>query len=190
MANNIIIVNDDIRLELPKDKWAKKIYNIVDEQRAYLREWLPWVDKTTSISYIRTFLRESILFNRGGQRFTTFIFYKEELVGSISYVRINKEHQRGEIGYWLRKDFQGKGIITQSCAVLVKYGFTKLNLRRIEIRILDGNTRSMQIPIRLGFQHEGTMRDNAKLYKKFYNMELFSIIRSEWEALNLTISNS
>lgn len=174
-----IVVNDDIILRLPQDKWAKKIYAIVDSQREYLRQWLPWVDRTTSIHYIKTFLRESILFNKGGQRFTTFIFHNNELVGSISFVRINKEHQRGEIGYWLRRDFQGHGIVTKSCIALVDYGFKTLNLQRIEIRILSGNKKSMGIPQMIGFRHEGTLRDNVKLYDTFHDVELFSMIRSD-----------
>ena len=178
---NPIIVDDDISLQPPSDRLAAAVFGIVDTQREYLREWLPWVDKTTSVNYIRTFLRESSLFNRGGQRLTTFIFYQRQLVGSISFVRINKEHQRGEVGYWLHRDFQGRGIITRSCAAIIDYGFRQLNLQRVEIRILVGNDRSRKIPGRVGCQHEGRLRRQVKLYNDFYDVDLFAIIRPDWE---------
>ncbi|MFK7936977.1 MAG: GNAT family N-acetyltransferase [Saprospiraceae bacterium] len=169
----------------PEREWAKTIYQIIDEQRDYLGEWLPWVERTTSLQYIRTFLRESILFNAGGQRFTTFIFYENQLVGSIGFVRVDKQHQCGEIGYWLHRDFQGKGIITKSCRGLIAHGFRVLNLQRIEVRILAGNDSSMPIPLKVGFQHEGTLRAAAKLYEQFYDVNLFGITRKDWESKNL-----
>lgn len=175
-----IIVDSEIVLRTPQQRWAQIIYEIINQQRNYLAEWLPWVDKTTSEQYIRTFLRESILFNGGGQRFTTFIFYKRQIVGSIGFVRIVKAQECGEIGYWLHRDFQGKGIMTKSCQALVNYGFQQLELQRIEIRILVGNQRSMSVPLRAGFQYEGTLRAGAKLRERFYDVKLFSVIRSDW----------
>lgn len=179
-----IIVNAQVVLRPPQQQWAKGIYQIIDHQREYLGKWLPWVDKTTSVEHIRTFLRESILFNAGGQRLTTFIFYKDRLVGSIGFVRLDKTHKTGEIGYWLSQEAQGRGIVTQSCKGLSDYGFRHLGLQRAEIRVLVGNERSMPIPERAGFRYEGTLRSSAYLRQRPYDVNLFAMIRSDWAQQN------
>ena len=58
----------EIRLFEPKD--ADAIFFVVERNRAYLREWLPWVDFTTSPEDLRRFIvrvREQFASGRGPQ---------------------------------------------------------------------------------------------------------------------------
>ena len=55
------------------------------------------------------------------------------------------------IGYWLGEQFQGKGIMTAACRVLVNYAFNEFKLHRVEIKCATGNTKSCAIPERLLF---------------------------------------
>ena len=90
MENFRIEVDDHIELLPPVPEYAKPLYEILNSQRTYLGHWLPWAKNTKGTSDLRKFLNESMLFNTGGQRFTTFIFYKGEIAGSIGFVRIDK----------------------------------------------------------------------------------------------------
>jgi len=173
-------VDDQIALYLPKPEWAEPIFELIDSQRTYLREWLPWVDPTKSPNDTRIFLRDSMRFNRGGQRLTTFVFYEQELAGSLGFVHFNKGCKSGEIGYWLRQELQGKGIMTKSCKRLIDYVFRTKDLNRIEIKVASPNHKSQAIPRRLGFTHEATLREGLFLYDQYYDLELFSLLRKEW----------
>ncbi|MFT5165626.1 MAG: ribosomal-protein-serine acetyltransferase [Saprospiraceae bacterium] len=176
-------VSTQIELRLPDLLFADELFKIVDQYRIHLRQWLSWVDQTQSKQQIDEFLKMSRIYNIGGQRLTTFIFKKEKLLGSIALVKINPEHKYAEIGYWIREDFQGQGIVTQSCQALINYAFRHLDLNRIEIKTASKNFKSLAIPLKLGFTHEATLREALFLYDTFHDLELFSLLKKDWEKL-------
>lgn len=45
---------------------------------------------------------------------------------------LKKEHRKAEIGFWLLKDYWGRGIMTEAIPLILNYGFDKLGLHRIE----------------------------------------------------------
>jgi ribosomal-protein-serine acetyltransferase len=86
-----------------------------------------------------------------------------------------------EIGYWIDKDHEGKGIMTESVKALINYGFNELNLHRIQIKCDARNVRSKRIPERLGFKLEGTIRENHKYEEGFSDGLTFGLLKSEWK---------
>ena len=173
-------VNDQITLHLPHPDLADDIFRAVDTQRLYLREWLPWVDLTKSVDDTLAFIHSSIEKNKTGEQLTTFIYNGVDLAGSIGFVNINKDQKIGEIGYWLHRDMQRQGIMTQTCQRFIDYAFRIKALNRIEIKVANQNIKSQAIPKRLGFTHEGTLREALQMYGKFHDLELFSFLRREW----------
>jgi RimJ/RimL family protein N-acetyltransferase len=72
-------------------------------------------------------------------------------------------HPRGgpdslEIGYFIRADSIGQGLATELTAVLTRVGFELCGLARVDVQIEPHNERSLAIPRKLGFTHEGTLR--------------------------------
>lgn len=180
MNGKSLFISNDLELHLPETDFAQALFQIVDNQREYLGKWLPWVEKTKDEKDSLEFLKSSILFNIGGQKLTTFIFYKKSLTGSIAFVNINKRNRAAEIGYWLSENMQGKGIMTQSCERLIRYGFEKMNLHRMEINIATENLKSLAIPRKLNFHYEGTIRESLFFNNKFYDGEKYSLLKREW----------
>lgn len=175
-------VDDQITLHLPSPEIANDIFQVVDSQRPYLREWLPWVDDTIRIEDTLAFLEDSAEKNKTGERLITFIYNGVNFAGSISFVRLNKEQQTGEIGYWLHKGMQHQGIMTKTCQRFLDYAYRTKALNRIEIKVASKNFKSQAIPRRLGFTHEGTLRASLLMYEEFYDLELFSLLKKEWKA--------
>jgi ribosomal-protein-serine acetyltransferase len=77
----------------------------------------------------------------------------------------------------LRK--QGKGIMTECCRFVVRYGFRTLDLNRIQIPAATGNLRSRRIPERLGFKLEGILRERESLNGAFVDHAMYSLLRRE-----------
>ena len=180
MNGKSLFITKNLELRLPEKEFAKTLFHIIENQREYLGKWLPWVEKNQEENDSLNFLKSSILFNNGGQRLTTFVFHEKELAGSVSFVKIDKENRAAEIGYWLSENKQGKGIMLQSCERLIKYGFEKMNLHRIEINVAPENSKSLVIPQKLGFHHEGTIRESLFFNDKFYDGEKYSLLKKEW----------
>jgi RimJ/RimL family protein N-acetyltransferase len=78
---------------------------------------------------------------------------------------------------------QGKGIVTKSVKRLIHYGFKHLNLNRILIRVSTQNIGSKRVAQRLNFTYEGTLRSDFIINDEFVDMEIYGLLKSEWEIL-------
>lgn len=174
-------IDQDLALVAPQLQHSKAIFDLIQEQRTYLGAWLSWVNRTQSIKDVRRFIRESQAFNEGGQRLTAFIHYRDQIVGSVGFVRLDMQHKKGEIGYWISELLQGRGLVTLSCLNFIDYAFTELELNRVEIRVLTDNEKSRGIPLRLGFRHEGRLRQSIFLQDKYHDMDVFAMLFQQWE---------
>ena len=57
-----------------------------------------------------------------------------------------------EIGYWLRSEYQGRGLMTAAVEALCRTAFGQMGMENVEIKCAAGNLRSNRIPLRLGFR--------------------------------------
>jgi ribosomal-protein-serine acetyltransferase len=80
------------------------------------------------------------------------------LLGSISLMRIDWDHLRGEVGYWLAAYARGEGHVTRAVRLICGWGFQKLGLERIELLAATANPASQRVAERSGFQREAVMR--------------------------------
>lgn len=159
---------------------AEEIFQVVDRNRDHLREFLPWLDFSTTVQDSIENIKESDLeFEESGTpRFCLIL--NDKMIGTISFHPINKLHKHGSIGYWMDKSFTRNGYLTKAAKALVKYGFEILDLNRIEIRCNTKNIASQRVAEKLGFCFEGTLRECENLYGVFADNKLYSLLRSEY----------
>lgn len=179
-ARFIIPVDAEVELRILEEWDAQELYRLIDLNRAYLRQWLPWVDYETSIEDSRSFVRRSLQHYLDNEGFTMGIRFRDQLVGVVGYHSIDWPNRKVEIGYWQSADTQGKGIMTRACRAVVQYAFDKLLLNRVTILCAIGNVRSRAIPERLGFTQEGTQREAEWLYDHFVDLAVYSMLAREW----------
>ncbi len=173
-------IDEELGLHLARPELAAPIFAVVDAQRQYLRTWLPWVEDTKTVEDTMNFIQESMVHNSNGSRLTTFILYGEEMAGSLGVVAYNRDHKKCELGYWLREDLQGKGIMAKALSSFCEHLFVAKGMNRLEILIAAGNEKSKSVAIRAGFKEEGVLRQALFMYDKFYSVALYSLIKNEW----------
>ena len=124
------------------------IFATIDTQRRHLGRWLPFVADTHHIEQTRQVVAgmladtaNPVYTIRDGETFAGLIGFKSADAGKRSI----------EIGYWLREEQQGKGIMTAAVRALCDLAFGEMGMRRVEIRCGTGNLPSNRIPQRLGF---------------------------------------
>ncbi len=174
-----IIKKDEITLKLVEVENASKIFALTEKNRAFLRKTLPWLDYTQDESDTKNFIEKSLKDYSEGKSAIFSIFYQDTLVGTIGFNSIDKANRSAKIGYWIDEDFQGKGIVTESCKMLIIFGFDKLDLNRIQIDHATDNPKSGAVPDRLGFTKEGVKRQSAWLYDHFQDMVIWSLLKNE-----------
>lgn len=178
-----IKVDHEIELHLLQLNHAEELFWLVQRNRSYLREWLPWVDEVISPIHFQHIIPIWLRRYANNEGLNAGIRYNGILIGSISINNIDWSNRCSTIGYYLDQHANGKGIMTRSVNALIKYMFFHLKLNRIEIRCGEKNYKSQAIPKRLGFQIEGTMRQGEYLYGRFHDLIVYSLLFEDWDAL-------
>lgn len=157
---------------------APVIFESIDHDRDYLRKWLPFVDYTLDVFDTEKFIKS--ISNETSNRDDIYcIWYKEEFAGLVGYKDIDRVNRKTEIGYWLVKKMQGKGIITACVETLVKFAFRKMRMNRVQIKVATGNSKSEAVPLRLGFTEEGVERAGEFHSGRFFDLKIYSLLASD-----------
>ena len=171
-----------IEFRLFEFKDAEPVFAVVERNRAYLREWLPWVDVTESPEHIRGFItrvREQFASGRGPQ---CAIVVHGAIAGSIGVHPVDWPNRNCSIGYWIDQSFQGKGVMTQCCSAMLDYLFDDLELHRVTIQCGTTNIRSCAVPERLGFVREGILRESEWVNDRWLDLYLWSMLDRDWRS--------
>ena len=172
-------LNHEIELRAWRESDLEVVFAAVSKNSEHLQTFMRWMKPDYSIDDARTFLTEADIARKERTNLGLGIFRREELIGSIGLSRFDWTAQRAEIGYWIDKDFEGKGIVTLASQRLIDYAFNELKLNRVEIRCSAENRRSAIIPLKLGFQKEGTFRQSEFLHGRFHDFYTFGLLADD-----------
>jgi ribosomal-protein-alanine N-acetyltransferase len=100
-------------------------------------------------------------------------------IGGIG-LNLSKEHENAELGYWIGKRFWSKGYCTEAAGAVVKYGFEVMGLNRIHAQHFTRNPASGRVMQKIGMKHEGCLRQEVKKWDKFEDIEVYGILKSEY----------
>ena len=152
-------ITPDLELRLLQLPDAKPLFELVAANRAYLREWLAWVDGTKQIRDSEKFIAGALRDYEKTRAYSSGIWSGGRLVGVIGYNRIDWANRMGNPGWWLVPEAQGKGIMTQCCNAVFSHAFNQLNLDRICVGVATGNVPGQIFVKRLGFTQVSTLRN-------------------------------
>ena len=176
----IIKINDSVVIESNHISHAEENYALICNHRAYLKQWLTWVDKIQTLEDSKNYITASIQKTEQQTDYGFVIKYNGVIVGRIGLHFIDAINKTGTIGYWIAEGFQGKGIITDCCKSILSFGFTILSLHRIEIKCATKNVKSKVIPEKLNFKQEGILRQAELLNNHWTDLYLYSLLKEEW----------
>lgn len=169
----------ELRLFQPAD--AERIFELTEENREYLRYWLPWVDRTHSATDVRDFIMRTVLPQwHDGLGPQCGIWVEGALWGGIGCHPIDWQNRSCSLGYWIAAGVSGRGIVTRSVRALLAYTFGELDLQRVVIQCGTENHRSCAIPQRLGFTKEGVLREAEWVGGRWVDLNVWSMLRTEW----------
>jgi ribosomal-protein-serine acetyltransferase len=154
-----------IRAPRPGDGAA--VNEAVRETIKKLQWWMPWAKNTPTARQSEAFVRRSARRYRARTEFNLTGWDRR----SRDFVLASGLHPRAwsvpsfEIGYWIRRRAEGKGLVTEAVKAIAAFGFDVLRAARLEIRCDTRNRRSARVALRCGFVLEGVhrldSRDNA-----------------------------
>lgn len=165
---------------------AAELFAVVDQNRAYLRPWLSWVDATLKPEHSLAFIEDSLRQAEEQQGIVLGIFLEGKIIGSIGMYQWQQTLRKAQIGYWIAREQQGKGVMTQCLRPFIHFLFHQLGLNKIEIHFLPTNARSAVIAQKFYAKIEGILRDSYLSNGKLCDLVIAGILKSEWEQSNAT----
>ncbi|MCL9804958.1 GNAT family N-acetyltransferase [Flavobacterium amniphilum] len=87
----------------------------------------------------------------------------EKLIGTICLFGFSEEVKKGEIGYELLHEYQGKGFVTEATKEVITYAFQTLKLESIEAFTHKDNGSSSKVLENLNFKLTGVDEENSDL---------------------------
>jgi len=102
-----------------------------------------------------------------------------KLLGVIG-LNLEPEHLKGELGYWIGKQFWSRQYATEAGKAVIALAFNRLELNRVHARHLNRNPASGRVMQKLGMQYEGCLRQDVKKWGRFEDMQLYGILKSDY----------
>lgn len=182
-------VSTTIELELVSPHTVEEVYAIVENNREYLAEYLNWLDKTKSSEDVYQNTRNALSRFADKKGIDYVIKKNGRIIGRISIWQTNEDAKVYEIGYWIVKEQSRKGIMTLCAKEMLKVGIEYLKAEKFEIYCIAENTGSNKVARKLGFTHEGTIRNSIKVNERLFSMNVFGLLKDEYLKNNVALSN-
>lgn len=137
-----------------------------------------------NIGEAREYLRFMLRKYRMGEPASWGIELKEsgKIIGTIGFMWIQYDNAAAEVGYSLSRAHWNRGIMTEALNAVIDYGFSRLQLNRIEAQHETDNPASGAVMRKCGMQHEGTLRQRMLNKGKYVDVELYAILKRDYSA--------
>lgn len=104
------------------------------------------------------------------------------LAGQIALYSFSQQNRRCDVGYALGRAHWGHGYLGEALAAVLDHGFSELALNRVEADIDPRNAASAKALERMGFRHEGLMRERWIVAGEICDTAFYGLLKSDWEA--------
>jgi ribosomal-protein-alanine N-acetyltransferase len=94
-------------------------------------------------------------------------------------LRIEPDHRRAELGYWIGVPHWGKGYATEAASAMMNYGFESLGLHRIFASHSTNNPASGRVLRKIGMRQEGCQRAHILKWGEFLDLEIYGRLASD-----------
>ena len=177
-----ILIDNDILLRSYELEDANNLFNAVNGSRQHLRHWLNWVDNTTKPDHTLQFLQQAVQQQHSQEGLALGIFYKRQIIGGIGMHHWDHTIKKAQLGYWISKEYEGKGIIHECLLRFIDFLFQKVGLNKVEIHFIPENTRSAKVAERIGCKIEGIIRQSCLQNGKLEDIIIAGLIKNEWKS--------
>jgi len=102
-------------------------------------------------------------------------------IGTCKFFNIDWRNRSSELGIMIgEKAFWNQGFGTETMRLLLRHGFSTLNLHRIWLQVFANNKRAIHVYEKVGFKHEGIFRQAYYKHGSYVDIQLMSVLKNEW----------
>ena len=106
-------------------------------------------------------------------------------IGWSGFFNWDPEYRSAGIGYCLNDTAWGQGYATEAANAVLEWAFDTLDLNRVQSEADTRNRASARVLEKLGFVHEGTLREDCIVNGDVSDSWVYGLLRREWKPLNV-----
>ncbi|MFO7181287.1 MAG: GNAT family protein [Pseudomonadota bacterium] len=160
---------------------GQELWEAVDGSRWHLERWLPWVPYNNTPEASMRYAEACALDWDAGRalRFAIRERTTREFLGVVGLDACVHLHRSCELGYWLRREAVGRGLMTEAARGVVEFAFNRVGLHRVRCAAATDNAPSLRVIQRLGFHFEGIARQAELVGTRWLDHALFARLSSD-----------
>lgn len=157
---------------------TRELWTSVESSRQHLEPWLPWVPFNIDLESSGRYAEASAGDWDAARacRFAIRERASRRFIGVIGLESFAHLHESVELGYWLRLDACGKGLMTEAGRATLDWAFGSVNAHRVRVAAATDNHASLSVIRRLGFRFEGIARQAERCNGRWLDHAVFALI--------------
>jgi len=160
---------------------ALKFYNLVARNSERLQYFPNILKANKDIESAKSLINERINLSKKKEFFTFIVNDRltDEAIGAVFIYNFDWIINKAEIGFFLDRNFESRGIITKSVLCIANHCFTTLGLNKIFMRISNDNISSKRVAEKSGFEIEGVLKKEFKMINgELVDMNYYGLLKS------------
>ena len=125
------------------------------------------------------------LFVREKERSTFYYCIEDKLtkvcIGAINLHNIDEDDAYGELGFWLGREYWGKGYMQEALGLFLPVVFDEWGFHKIGGVLTEDNELSIRAIERAGFILEGMLRDHVFRCGEWRNKRIYGMLKEEYK---------
>ena len=172
---------DRLRLRPFDDADADALYAMQSSAHV-LRYWdaPPWTERDLAAKFIAKC--QQMAEDGTGARLAVDRVEGGAFIGWISLTRWNPDYRSAALGYCFIEDAWGHGYATEAAHAVLQWAYETLDLNRVQAETDTRNVGSARVLEKVGFVHEGTLRQDCVVNGDVSDSWVYGLIRSDWSS--------
>lgn len=168
-----------------RENEGESMYNLVAENTSRIYDYFPETldsvnSKEAGEGFVRRKIAEWLL--QTEYAFGVWEHKNAKLIGFLRIFNINWGVPAGELAFFIDKDFEGKGIMTEVVQAAIRFTFEELNIEKLRLRTATDNYATQRLARKCGFRREGDLRSEFRRPSgELIDVMLFGFTKSEYE---------
>ena len=155
--------------------------DIADQEISKHMAWEAHTDKSQTAE----FLKHEVARREAGKGMTWAVFKDGRFCGIVSLIGLVRSHRaltynKAELAYWLGREHQGQGIMTEAVRRVMEFGFGELGLHKICVSHFSGNGASERLIKRLGFRYVGEQVEEFQKQGVWHSHKNYELLDREF----------
>ena len=178
---NLILKRNQITLRKLRRSDAPDLQKAINHRD--ISRWTILIPYPYTMADAREFIANCLKHYRKKDAFPFAIVSNEtgKLVGVTKLDSIHVRDRRAELGYWLSKDYRGRGLTTEAVNLTCKFAFKSLKLHKVFALTFVLNTASQKVLKKNGFTLEGKLRKAQYKNRRWHDMLYWGLLDGDFK---------